>query len=65
MGWEVAPALDVEHMPLMIHTQCAVGRSAVALPFSQSTVDFLSPEESSVYSLLPCIVSSLQIFYLS
>lgn len=39
MGWKVVPAVDVEHMPLMIHTLCAVGRwrllSPLPLPLSR------------------------------
>lgn len=39
MGWEAATAVDVEHMPLMIHTLCAVGRwwlpSPLPLPLSR------------------------------
>lgn len=37
MGWEAALAVDVEHMPLMIHTVC--GRSAVAAEFGAFTSD--------------------------
>lgn len=39
MGWKAAQAVDVEHMPLMIHTLCAVGRwwlpSLLPLPMSR------------------------------
>lgn len=35
MAWEAALAVDVEHMPLMIHTVC--GRSAVAAELVAST----------------------------
>lgn len=37
MGWEAALAVDVEHMPLMIHTVC--GRSAVAAELGAFTSD--------------------------
>ena len=43
MGWEAAPAVDVEHMPLMIHTLCAVGRWWLPspLPFPPSRMGLL------------------------
>lgn len=50
MGWEAALAVDVEHMPLMIHTVC--GRSAAAAELVAST----SVQNWTVSFFLQCYI---------